>query len=279
MNDVEMLIERGAGTHGVLVLAEEQSTPQTRAPNRTWLSTSITATTTASNLDGNLSFSLLVRCALLQHLMPLVFITPIAVAAACESVGMCLNQHSTQSTLSTCIESSLSVCACVMASHSGLTPRIKWPNDVWLNERKCAGILIRSQQVPQGDGFAATVGVGINVNQNFSVSELAAQAISLRDALGSRIDRETLLAVFCNRFEALLACEQQQIMDEYKRYDMLQGRRVTIKPKLLEDHEAYEADVLGYSDDGSLIVRNVGSGETVTLTYGEVMVRPVASTL
>ena len=165
---------------------------------------------------------------------------------------------------------------------AGLKPCIKWPNDVWIDGRKCCGILIKSQQAADRS-FVASVGVGINVNQDMSPSsiepELAAQATSLRTALGSPIDRETLLAVFCNRLELLLSFEQPAIMAEYRRYDMLLGKQVTIKPKLIEDAEGYEAEVLGYDADGSLLVRRIDNNTTASLVYGEVMVRPTTPSL
>ena len=46
----------------------------------------------------------------------------------------------------------------------GLKAEIKWPNDIYVNDRKIAGILIENQL--QGNLFkAAVVGIGLNVNQ------------------------------------------------------------------------------------------------------------------
>ena len=61
--------------------------------------------------------------------------------------------------------------------------RIKWPNDVWLDGRKAAGILIEAR--PQ-EGWAV-VGIGLNVNtaQQFP-AELEGIATSLRIACGRR---------------------------------------------------------------------------------------------
>ena len=46
---------------------------------------------------------------------------------------------------------------------SGLDVRIKWPNDVWLDERKLAGILVETASAGAGDARFVIVGVGINV--------------------------------------------------------------------------------------------------------------------
>ena len=73
---------------------------------------------------------------------------------------------------------------CEALSH--LAPRaewhVKWPNDVFLNGRKLAGILI---EIPPRRPLHAAIGIGINVNNSFddAPSELAQIGVSLRDAL------------------------------------------------------------------------------------------------
>jgi BirA family biotin operon repressor/biotin-[acetyl-CoA-carboxylase] ligase len=56
------------------------------------------------------------------------------------------------------------VAVCEVAGRlTGLAPRIKWPNDVLLGDRKVAGILI--EQCRQRELAATVVGVGLNVTQ------------------------------------------------------------------------------------------------------------------
>ncbi len=54
----------------------------------------------------------------------------------------------------------LAVCAAAEALRPGIECAVKWPNDVWLDERKLAGILIEAK--PQ-DGWAV-IGVGLNLS-------------------------------------------------------------------------------------------------------------------
>jgi BirA family transcriptional regulator, biotin operon repressor / biotin---[acetyl-CoA-carboxylase] ligase len=55
--------------------------------------------------------------------------------------------------------------------------RIKWPNDIYVNDQKIAGILIENQR--QGDQFISSiVGVGLNINQT-NFGELNATSLSL----------------------------------------------------------------------------------------------------
>jgi BirA family biotin operon repressor/biotin-[acetyl-CoA-carboxylase] ligase len=71
-----------------------------------------------------------------------------------------------------------------------LEPTIKPPNDVYLNGRKIAGVLVETK-AGKGNEWTAIVGIGVNVNQfeNDFPAELREQAGSLAMALGLRPNR------------------------------------------------------------------------------------------
>ncbi len=71
-----------------------------------------------------------------------------------------------------------------------LEPAIKPPNDVYLNGRKVAGVLVETK-AGKGNEWAAIVGIGVNVNQleNDFPAGLREQAGSLAMALGRRLGR------------------------------------------------------------------------------------------
>lgn len=73
-----------------------------------------------------------------------------------------------------------------------LKPRIKWPNDVLLEERKVAGVLCQAEL----DLGALVVGVGVNANfPSASLGEaLRTRPVSLLDVLGAEIDLDVLEA-------------------------------------------------------------------------------------
>ncbi len=78
---------------------------------------------------------------------------------------------------------------------------VKWPNDVWINGRKVAGILVEA-----GADFVV-VGIGINVNTRDFPAEIAGRATSLAVECGTTIERAALLAEIISRF----ACHAAQI--------------------------------------------------------------------
>jgi len=87
----------------------------------------------------------------------------------------------------------LGVAEAVESHLPGRTVALKWPNDVLVGARKCAGILVESQTLGGRVG-AAIVGIGVNVNRERFPEELTDIATSLRLELGVAIDRERVTA-------------------------------------------------------------------------------------
>jgi BirA family biotin operon repressor/biotin-[acetyl-CoA-carboxylase] ligase len=91
----------------------------------------------------------------------------------------------------------------------GLTPRLKWPNDIELvdetgRRRKVCGVLTEMASAG-GSALHVVVGIGINANAIDFPPEIAERATSLRRALGRPVDRVELLAALLDAFEPL--CE------------------------------------------------------------------------
>jgi BirA family biotin operon repressor/biotin-[acetyl-CoA-carboxylase] ligase len=74
---------------------------------------------------------------------------------------------------------------------TGAVPDLKWPNDVLLNGKKLAGILLERPA-----GADVVLGVGLNVNQ--SHDDLPDGATSLANEIGHQLEREPLLAAILN---------------------------------------------------------------------------------
>ena len=72
--------------------------------------------------------------------------------------------------------------------------RVKWPNDVWLDGKKCAGVLVEASS--QGEQLQSLViGIGLNLNRLAFEGELAESATSLRahQRSGQPLDRGAAL--------------------------------------------------------------------------------------
>ncbi|HEY1276099.1 MAG TPA: biotin--[acetyl-CoA-carboxylase] ligase [Thermoleophilaceae bacterium] len=136
-----------------------------------------------------------------------------------------------------------------------LEARIKWPNDVWIDERKVAGILVEGR--PQ-EGWAV-LGIGLNVTTREFPEELREIATSLAVA-GSDATTEEVLAALLPALDRRLADDPADVLAAWRERDALLGRRVR-----WQDGEGIAA---GVSDSGSLLV-DTSSGR-LTLGAGEI---------
>ena len=76
---------------------------------------------------------------------------------------------------------------------TGLTPDLKWPNDVYVGNRKLAGILAEGG-TSKGSIPFVVLGIGINVLAVTLPSELASRATSVEAELGRSVERELVFA-------------------------------------------------------------------------------------
>ncbi len=79
---------------------------------------------------------------------------------------------------------------------------VKWPNDIWIDRRKCAGILVESRMLGSKID-AVIIGVGLNVNRMEWPEELAGLATSLRmeEASHAQLDRGRVLGAVLSHVE------------------------------------------------------------------------------
>jgi BirA family biotin operon repressor/biotin-[acetyl-CoA-carboxylase] ligase len=98
---------------------------------------------------------------------------------------------------------------------------IKWPNDVWVERRKLAGILVEGR--PQ-EGWAV-LGIGLNVTTETFPGELAGTATSLRLA-GVEMEVEAVLAGVLRSLEGWLAAPAAEVLAAWRERDALRGESV-----------------------------------------------------
>jgi BirA family biotin operon repressor/biotin-[acetyl-CoA-carboxylase] ligase len=153
-----------------------------------------------------------------------------------------------------------------IADVSGLAPDLRWPNDVLLGEKKCAGILA------QIEGDAVIAGIGINVGHTSFPPDIAALATSLRLA-GAGVPRDVLLAALVTAVEescgVLTNSGPAAICDAFTRASSYaQGRRVHVE----QDDAILEGVTAGLDASGFLLLRQDNGTVTKILAGG---VRPI----
>jgi BirA family transcriptional regulator, biotin operon repressor / biotin---[acetyl-CoA-carboxylase] ligase len=103
-----------------------------------------------------------------------------------------------------------------IAAVIGLSPDIRWPNDLLINDRKCGGILVETSAAASHPNAPpmlrhAVIGVGINVNHQSFPAELETLATSLRRESGKRWPRERILIDFLGALEKEIALLEAEL--------------------------------------------------------------------
>jgi BirA family transcriptional regulator, biotin operon repressor / biotin---[acetyl-CoA-carboxylase] ligase len=132
---------------------------------------------------------------------------------------------------------------------------IKWPNDVLLSGKKCAGILLEALRDEAGQP-AALVGFGINVHKGSVPADLDDGATCLDEMARTLVPRRKLLVLYLKHFQiCYLMFEQgrhRQVVDQWKsRSSMWDGANVYIG----KGEGRREAVTCGLNDLGALRVR------------------------
>ena len=165
----------------------------------------------------------------------------------------------------------------------GVDAKIKWVNDVYLNQKKVCGILAEGHLDADGKINAAAIGIGINIYPSDFPSDIANRAGSVlsqnfskaKDSSGATDDKRIALArdVSKKLFEILDDEEKNKAaLKEYAERSFLVGRQVTILPVIGEEKSAYSATVLGIDKKARLLVRLSDNSERA-LSSGEISIK------
>jgi BirA family biotin operon repressor/biotin-[acetyl-CoA-carboxylase] ligase len=143
--------------------------------------------------------------------------------------------------------------------------KIKWPNDLYWDDRKAGGILIENS-FRGGRWVLSIAGMGININQ-VQFPEAARNPVSLRQITGESFDvpglARELGSCLDRRYGELAAGGAARLIEEYN--DRLYKRDEAVRLK--KDNAVFETVVTGVSALGELITRDVLERQW---TFGEV---------
>ena len=153
-----------------------------------------------------------------------------------------------------------------------LEPRIKWPNDLVLGHKKCAGILCELSAGMDGIEYLV-MGIGLNVNQSAFAGELIDKATSLSMELGGKqLCRRRLLCAYLRHMEAAVDALEAQgldgILPDYLALSATLGARVRVSGM---DQE-FTGTAKAIDPTGALLVTD-DSGAERRVLCGDVSVR------
>jgi BirA family biotin operon repressor/biotin-[acetyl-CoA-carboxylase] ligase len=159
----------------------------------------------------------------------------------------------------------LSVPVAVCEAVEWLAPveaRIKWPNDVWVDGAKVAGVLIEARP-PEW----AVIGIGLNVaiEPHEFPDDLRWPATSV----GHGADVESARRAVCAALDRWVETPQDEALDAFRARDLLLGREIAWTGAGDADGEGIAA---GVDDRGNLLV-DLEGGDRLALGSGEISVR------
>lgn len=142
----------------------------------------------------------------------------------------------------------------------GHAPVLRWPNDVMLEGRKCAGILCVSRV--SGNSAHVACGIGINVVRPAQFAELAPVQPAFLSDVRPSIEREAVLVTLLRTYDRYLPLlgKPHELVVAWELRAHLAG--ATYHLVIDETREELTAQALRLGPDGTLIVRD-GNGERI----------------
>ncbi len=178
---------------------------------------------------GGLYFSLIIKPELEVHDLPLITLAA--------GVGLCTG----------------------IKQETGVAVQLKWPNDLYSDDRKLGGVLTESGPIKSGavpEFLVIGAGVNVNTDPDQFPSSLRRKVISLyHHAAGSPVDVETLLeALVSAMLDAVqrLTANRERLLADWRALDYLQGRML----EYAGQDGVVPATGVGLAGDGRYVIRD-----------------------
>jgi len=144
---------------------------------------------------------------------------------------------------------------------------IKWPNDIYADDKKLGGILIENS-IMYGSIKSSVIGIGINVNQTVFLSN-APNPVSLKTLTNQQFDCDLILSEILSGidhyYSLLKAGEEDRIDQEF--ISVLY--RLNEKRWFRTGQEVFEGEIIGVNEIGQLLIRKL-NGQILDFHFKEV---------
>lgn len=146
-----------------------------------------------------------------------------------------------------------------------LKPAIKWPNDIYLSDRKCAGILAES--FTGSTGMFMVLGIGLNVNTRIFPPDLTATSLRREMPQEKIQDRSALAIALLKQLNQLVAHWDEgfaSVIDEVRQRSWLMGKSINARM----EGRPVEGTVMDLNQEGHLLLKQ-SDGTILTLSSAE----------
>ena len=165
-----------------------------------------------------------------------------------------------------------------LKAHGVERVQVKWPNDLVIDSRKLAGILVETSGEMAGP-TVAVIGVGVNYRLPAPILDQIDQpVVDVTSAAAVAPTRNQLLAAMLEELRSTLTAFERDgfepMREEWTRLHAYQGKLVRVLPA---GDPPYEATVDGVAADGTLLVHR-DDGRAVALSSAELSLRGQGAT-
>jgi BirA family biotin operon repressor/biotin-[acetyl-CoA-carboxylase] ligase len=144
----------------------------------------------------------------------------------------------------------------------GVDVRVKWPNDLLVDERKICGMLSELEAEADRVTFI-NVGIGLNVNND--APDIEPAATSLKAILGRKVSIKNILARYLDTFEQRMqTVEHDQVIEEWKTYTVTLNREV----RVVTTRDVFTGKAVDVDDNGALVLK-CADGSLKKILYGD----------
>jgi len=147
---------------------------------------------------------------------------------------------------------------------------LKWPNDIILNGKKTAGMLLDVMNL-NSENKRFIIGTGLNINQTEFSADIKHKATSLKIEFKENFIPEEILIKYISLFyeNIYLINEYEVLMKKWNDNSNLNGKKISFKQ--IDDGKEISAEVINIENDGGLLV-NIESGKKAKFFSGEISI-------
>jgi BirA family biotin operon repressor/biotin-[acetyl-CoA-carboxylase] ligase len=131
--------------------------------------------------------------------------------------------------------------------------RIKWPNDIYADDKKLGGVLIENS-IMYSSIKSSVIGIGINVNQTTFLSN-APNPVSLKTLTNQQFDCEAVLVEILSGIDCYYSLLREGEEDRIDREFISVLYRLNEKHWFRDEQEVFEGEIIGVNEIGQLLIR------------------------
>lgn len=163
------------------------------------------------------------------------------------------------------------VCEALLSLDEKLNCYIKWPNDIYVNDKKICSVFAEKIDKKDNDSIIISIYLNISDMNDSVIEELVDKKIALSDLLGDEIDREKIISYILNKIEIyydeLISTKKLNgTLEVFRNYNCILGKTIGIKK--INKKTIRRVKALDINNLGEIEIKD-SNNDTDLLKYGQ----------